>query len=176
MGSRTPRRDIPISHRIASLLEKPTWSVRSLLPDPNTTLSTGDAVTKEKLQHLLRLAALPPPKNELAESKLLKTLQAQIHFVREIQKVDTIGIEPLRAIRDETTEALEEEIITLQDLQPYLHKEETFGRNGRLRRRKDAGDNGDENAHTWDPFGMSADRSKKHGKYFVVKKPRKVTT
>lgn len=176
IGSRTPCRDIPISHRIASLLEKPTWSVRSLLPDSNTTPSTGDAVTKEKLHHLLRLTALPPPKNELAESKLLKTLQAQIHFVREIQKVDTTGIEPLRAIRDETTEAIEEETITLQDLQPYLDKEEMFGRNGRLRRRKDAEDNGDENAHTWDPFGMSKDRSKNYGKYFVVRRPRKVTT
>ena len=175
-GLRTPRRDIPISGRIASLLETPTWSVRSLLPDPNGVTSPEDTVTKEKLHHLLRLSALPPPKKEVAEEKLLKTLQAQIHFVKEIQKVDTTGIEPLRAIRDETAEAIEAETITLADLQPYLDKEERFGRNGRLRRRKDADEeHGEENAHTWNPFGMSANRSKKHGNYFVVKRPKKDT-
>jgi Asp-tRNA(Asn)/Glu-tRNA(Gln) amidotransferase C subunit len=137
-------------------------------------MASEDVVTKEKLHHLLRLSALPPPKNELAEAKLLKTLQAQIHFVKEIQKVDTTGIEPLRAIRDESTQATEEETITLADLQPYLDKEERFGRNGRLRRRDGVDDHGDENAYTWDPFGMSADRSKKHGKHFVVKRPKKV--
>jgi Asp-tRNA(Asn)/Glu-tRNA(Gln) amidotransferase C subunit len=173
IGSQTPRRDIPISRRIASLLEAPTWSVRSLLPSPDAITTPEDVVTKEKLHHLLRLSALPPPKSELAEAKLLKTLQAQIHFVKEIRKVDTTGIEPLRAIRDETTEAIEDETITLRDLQPFLDKEEKYGRNGRLRRRKDVDHHGDENAHTWDPFGMSADRSKKHGTYFVVKRPKK---
>ena len=175
-GRRTPRRDIPISGRIASLLETPTWSVRSLFPDPNGVTSPEDTITKEKLHHLLRLSALPPPKKEAAEEKLLKTLQAQIHFVKEIQKVDTTGIEPLRAIRDETAEAIRAQTITLTDLQPYLEKEERYGRNGRLRRKKDTDeDHGEENAHTWDPFGMSADRSKKHGKYFVVKRPKKDT-
>ena len=173
IGGRTPRRDIPISPRIASLLETPTWSVRSLLPDPDAKPAPEDTVTKEKLHHLLRLSALPPPKNEKEEAKLLKTLQAQIHFVKEIQKIDTTGVDPLRTIRDETAEAIEEETITLDDLKPYLDKEEKVGRNGKVRRRKDLDDHGGENAHTWDPFGMSADRSKKHGKYFVVKRPKK---
>jgi Asp-tRNA(Asn)/Glu-tRNA(Gln) amidotransferase C subunit len=175
IGSRTPCRDIPISRSIASLLETPTWAVRSLLPDLKATTPDEHLVTKEKLYHLLRLSALPQPKNELAETKLLKTLQAQIHFVKEIQRVDTTGIEPLRAIRDETREAIEEETVTLSDLQPFLDKEEKYGRNGRLRRRKDVDDHGDENAQTWDPFRMSEDRSKQHGRYFVVKRPKKVT-
>lgn len=176
IGSRTPRRDIPISRRITSLLETPTWSVRSLLPNADAITAPEDVVTKEKLHHLLRLSALPPPRNEKAETTLLETLQAQIQFVKEIQKVDTTGIEPLRAIRDETREAIEEETITLRDIQSFLDKEEKYGRNGRLRRRKDIDDHGDENAHTWDPFGMSADRSKKHGNYFVVKRPKKIST
>ena len=175
IGGRTPRRDIPISPRIASLLETPAWSVRSLLPNPDATPPPEDTVTKEKLHHLLRLSALPPPKTEKEEAKLLKTLQAQIHFVKEIQKVDTTGVEPLRAIRDETAAAIEEETITLDDLKPYFDKEDKVGRNGKVRRRKDPYDHGDENAHTWDPFGMSADRSKQHGKYFVVKRPKKIT-
>lgn len=176
IGGRTARRDIPISARIASLLETPTWSVRSLLPDPKVVPSPEDTVTKEKLHHLLRLSALPSPKNEKEETKLLKTLQAQIHFVKEVQKVDTTGIEPLRAIRDETAEAIKQETITLKDLRPYLDKEEKVGRNGRIRRRKDPDDHGGDSAHTWDPFGMSADRSKKHGKHFVVKRAKKVAT
>jgi Asp-tRNA(Asn)/Glu-tRNA(Gln) amidotransferase C subunit len=174
MGGRTPSRDIPISPRIASLLETPTWSVRSLLPDPNFVPSAEDTVTKEKLHHLLRLSALPPPKNEEVEKKLLRTLQAQIHFVKEIQKVDTAGIEPLQAIRDETADAIKAETITLADLKPYLDKEEKVGRNGRVKRRKEGDNHSGDSAHTWDPFGMSADRSKKHGKYFVVKRPKKV--
>lgn len=175
IGGRTPRRDIPISPRITSMLENPTWSVRSLLPDAHATPSTQEIITKEQLHHLLRLSALPPPKNVKEEAKLLKTLQAQIHFVKEIQKVETSGVEPLRAIRDETTAAVEEETITLDDLKPYLDTEEKVGRNGRVKRQKESHDHGVENAHTWDPFGMSANQSKKHGKFFVVKRPKKVT-
>lgn len=90
--------------------------------------------------------------------------------------MDTTGIEPLRAIRDESREAIEKETITLEDLKPYLDKEEKVGRNGKVRRRKDVDDHGGESAHTWDPFGMSATRSKKQGQYFVVKRPKNVTS
>jgi Asp-tRNA(Asn)/Glu-tRNA(Gln) amidotransferase C subunit len=176
IGGRTPRRDIPVSPRIASLLEAPTWSVRSLLPDPDRAIPSEDIITKSQLHHLLRLSALPPPRNEKEESKLLKTLQAQIHFVKEIQKVDTSGVEPLRAIRDETTAAVEEETVTLEDLKLYLDKEEKVGRNGKVRRRRDRDDHGGDNAHTWDPFGMSTAQSRRYGKYFVVRRSKTVTS
>lgn len=103
---------------------------------------------------------------------MLKTLESQIHFVREIQKVDTTGVEPLRAIRDETTEGLEEQTVKLTDLQQYLDAEEVVGRNGRIKRRlKD--DAEAKKAEDWDPFAMT--EGKRMGRYFFVRKEKKQT-
>ena len=156
------------SARIAAMLEKPTWSVRTLLPEANS--SATPTVTPKQLHHLLRLSALRPPKNEQEEAKMLKTLESQIHFVREIQKVDTTGIDPLRAIRDETAEGTEEQTIKLADLQEYLDAEEVVGRNGRIKRRSKE-DLEAKAAEDWDPFAMS--EGKKIGKYFFVRKEKK---
>ena len=160
-----------------ALLGPPTWSVRSLLPprarNVNKTaegsLSDAEAeITREKLHHLLKLSALPKPKNELEELKMLNMLRDQVHFVKEIQKVDTTGIEPLLAIRDETSESIREQTVTLEDMQMYLDKEEKVGINGTIRRRKPTEmitDSG------WDPFELGEGKeTRKKGKFFFVKK------
>jgi Asp-tRNA(Asn)/Glu-tRNA(Gln) amidotransferase C subunit len=96
-----------------------------------------EEITREKLHHLLRLSALPPPKNKVEEDSMLNTLAAQIHFVKEIQKVDTTGVEPLVAIRDETDEAVREQMVTAHKLEQFFAQEEKVGPNGTIRRRKD---------------------------------------
>jgi hypothetical protein len=104
---------------------------------------------------------------------MLKTLESQIHFVREIQKVDTTGVEPLRAIRDESAEGIEEQTITLADLQEHLDAEEVVGRNGRIKRRPRE-DLEAKDAEDWDPFAMSEGQGKNMGRYFFVRKEKKV--
>jgi Asp-tRNA(Asn)/Glu-tRNA(Gln) amidotransferase C subunit len=161
-----PPRIVP-SKRIESALATPTWSVRSLLPPAEgkaaADISTAEEITRDKLHHLLNLSALPLPKTPAEEQSLLDTLRAQIHFVREIQKVDTSGVEPLRAIRDETAEHIEETTVTLDDLREVFEQEEVVGRNGRIRRKVNRDADGNEvpvvdeesmKAQQWNCFEM----------------------
>lgn len=195
--NRSPDRDrflklvkhIDINPRIASLLEKPTWSVASLMPPAGLAKSE---VTREKLHHLLRLSALPPPANEEEEASMLETLAQQIHFVKEIQKVDTTGVEPLVAIRDETTEAAQERQITKESLAEFIALEEKRGRNGRIRRRRDVEPQPPIDTRPKrlqpekmddllnDPFALSDEpgfeEDKKRGQCFVVRRSGKDTT
>lgn len=105
---------------------------------------------------------------------MLNTLESQIHFVKEVQKIDTTGVEPLVAIRDETTEAIREQTISLETLKPYLDKEKKVGGNGTIRRQKPADmirDSG------WNPFGMGDGKdTRKKGKFFYVKKQKEQTS
>ena len=136
---------IEINPQIRELLETPTWSVASLIrPDKGSPGQDGTEteaeepeVTREKLHHLLRLSALPPPADKGEEDKMLDTLAQQIHFVKEIQQVDTTGVEPLVAIRDETNEAIAEQTIDAHTLAPFFAMEDKVGKNGTIRRRKD---------------------------------------
>lgn len=155
--------------KIREFLRNPTWSVKSLLPDPAATEQQSPLVTPKQLHHLLRLSALPQPKDAEEESSMLKTLETQLHFVREIQKVDTTGVEPLVSIRDETPEAVEENTITLADLQGDLDAEEKVGKNGRIRR-VPRHDPVASKAEKWDLFGMA--EGKTMGRYFVVRKEK----
>ena len=66
---------------------------------------------------------------------MIETLQSQLHFVRAIQNVDTTGIEPLSAIRDETEEARRDSEYTLESLKHELDKEEVVGFARRLRKK-----------------------------------------
>jgi Glu-tRNAGln amidotransferase C subunit len=104
---------------------------------------------------------------------MLKTLESQIHFVREIQKVDTTGVEPLRAIRDESPEGIQEQTITLADLQEHLDAEEIVGRNGHIKRRVKEDPEAKE-VEDWDPFAMSEGQEKNKGRYFFVRKEKRV--
>jgi Asp-tRNA(Asn)/Glu-tRNA(Gln) amidotransferase C subunit len=95
---------------------------------------------------------------------MLATLQSQLHFVREIQAVDTTGVEPLQALRDETEEGIKEITVGLEELKEALSKEDVVGRMRRPRRRR--GDVVDtDGAEEWDVLGPA---KRKVGKYFVV--------
>ncbi|EFY87426.1 DUF726 domain-containing protein [Metarhizium acridum CQMa 102] len=149
------------------MLSKPTWSVRSLRNPPPATTAAAPAptekITSSQLHHLLRLAALPLPQTPSEEHTMIATLQDELHFVRAVQRVDTAGVEPLRAIQDETDEARRENTITLADMQGLLDAEERVGHYQRPRRVRTRIE--DESSEKWDVVGTAG---RKAGKYFVV--------
>lgn len=154
---------------VKSLLSKPTWSVRSLLPE-HDEIQPVEKITIEKLHHLLRLSALPLPEDERHAQKMIKTLESQLHFVRNIQKVNTDGVEPLRAIRDETEKGIQEITIGMEQLKEAFGKEDIVGKNRRPRRRR--GEVVDtKGVEDWDVFGAASETVEVNGaKYFVVRK------
>lgn len=83
--------------------------------------------------------------------------------------MDTTGVEPLRAIRDETTRGNEQITVRLEDLEEALSRETRFGYRKRPRRVKTADGAGSDvtrRAEDWDPL-KTAQRTAA-GKYFVV--------
>lgn len=98
---------------------------------------------------------------------MIETLQSQLGFVRAVQSVDTTGVEPLRAIRDETDEAVRETTIGLEDLKEVLGREELVGHYQRPRRVKEKVES---DAEKWDALGTASRRA---GKYFVVESGKK---
>ncbi|KAK4101362.1 hypothetical protein N658DRAFT_425461 [Parathielavia hyrcaniae] len=179
-------------HDPYALLSTPTWSIRTLLPtspsqsnsnsNPNPTQTTPTTqaveeeaepttpkITPQTLSHLLRLSALPEPSHPAESAALLRTLHAQLHFVRDIQRVDTAGVEPLSSIRDETPEGLREATVTLTTLRHALAEEEVYGRCRRPRRKRRGGmETGkvEEGVEDWDVLGCAAETV---GRYFVVR-------
>ncbi|KAI8965015.1 hypothetical protein F5Y11DRAFT_48977 [Daldinia sp. FL1419] len=153
----------PSSSPLATLLSKPTWSVRSLLPDSSSTPS--EEISPRTLHHLLRLSALPPPTSPAEESQMLSTLSSQLHFVRSVRSVDTTGVEPLRAIRDETTLGQREQTIGLEELKDALADEDFVGHTRRPRRRQ-RNRGADPGVEGWD---VLAGASETAGRYFVVR-------
>lgn len=156
------------------LLSRPTWSVASLLDSQSPTaaqhtLSPDEEITPKKLHHLLRLSALPLPPTPEAEASLLASLRSHLRFVREIQAVDTTGVEPLRALRDETERGRQEATVRLADLQGALARETRFGHRQRPRRTRAPDgrvDKATARAEDWEPL-KTASRTAA-GKYFVV--------
>jgi Asp-tRNA(Asn)/Glu-tRNA(Gln) amidotransferase C subunit len=150
---------------IIAMLAKPTWSVRSLLP---LTKPTG-TITQAQLHHLLRLSALPQPKDAKEEEKMLEALHSQLHFVGDIQKVNTDGVEPLVRIAEETDIARKEATIGLEDVREALDKEVVRGRNRRSRRTKQQEAIGLE--EDWDVFQTASETVDVpgSGRYFVVR-------
>lgn len=160
----------------ATLLSKPTWSVRSLLPAENQETSEATQITPKQLHHLLRLSALPLPKTPEEEAEMINVLQSQLSFVRDIQSVDTEGIEPLRSIRDETDEGMSEATIGVEQLRQALSEEVFSGRTRRPRRQNMTSGKSEEDVRTegWDPLETAAKRA---GRFFVVQsKARKLST
>ncbi|KAK4120000.1 hypothetical protein N657DRAFT_532767, partial [Parathielavia appendiculata] len=129
-------------------------------------------ITPQTLSHLLRLSALPEPSTPAESSAMLQTLHAQLHFVRDIQRVDTTGVEPLSSIRDETPEGIREATVALATLQHALAEEEVYGRCKRPRRMRSKGTGGgavrkvEEGVEDWDVLGCAAETV---GRYFVVR-------
>lgn len=100
---------------------------------------------------------------------MLRTLESQIHFVRSIQDVDTKDVLPLRAIRDESPEAIEESTIGLESLKNALAKEKVIGRNKRIQRETTVADENTKpmEGDQWDGNALGS-ATKTAGKYFVV--------
>ncbi|KFY14141.1 hypothetical protein V491_06138 [Pseudogymnoascus sp. VKM F-3775] len=146
----------------AEFLSKPSWSVQSLLPSAADAAATP-STTPAQLSHLLRLSALPQPKDAAEEESMIAMLESQLHFVKEIQKVDTTGVEPLQAIREETAEALAECTIGLEALEDALAQEEFKGKMKRPRRRES---DPKEMDYKWEPLATA---NRTAGEYFVVK-------
>ena len=146
---------------VEELLAKPTWSVSKLMPPKD--MSSHSAISSKQLHHLLRLSALPPPKSDEEEHKMLSTLSSQLHFVKEIQKVDTNGIEPLRSIRNETAAGEREMEVGLRTMADAFGREDVIGKyHKRIRRRNEPRAKDEEG---WDVLGTAG---RKSGRYFVV--------
>jgi Asp-tRNA(Asn)/Glu-tRNA(Gln) amidotransferase C subunit len=153
---------------VDELLSSPSWSVSALLPSESDTKAKPE-ISSKQLHHLLRLSALPPPKDATEEAKMLSTLSAQLHFVKEIQKVDTAGVQPLRSLRDETASGEKAAELGLDAFEDALACEEVRGEfHRRIRRRKDAAP-----VKTEAEWNVFAAASKKTGRYFVVEGGKK---
>lgn len=157
------------------MLARPTWSVRALRDGPPSP-STSDAdasshpasepvTTPTQLHHLLRLAALPLPASRQEEDAMLATLDSQLRFVRAVQSVDTRGVKPLSAIRDETANGVRERALGLAQLRDVLENEALVGHYKRPRRLRDAPPPVQPDAQEWDALSTASRRA---GKYFVV--------
>jgi hypothetical protein len=96
---------------------------------------------------------------------MIDVLQSQLLFVRDIQSVDTQGVEPLRSIRDETEAGLEEATIGVGLLRDALSQEEAFGRSGRPRRRKHT-EKATPEVEGWNPLQTASQTA---GPYLVVR-------
>ena len=150
---------------IEEALNKPSWSVRSLLRS-NTQAAIKSTVSQKELHHLLRLSALPMPANEVEESDMIKTLESQLRFVNTIQTVDTTGVKPLQSIRDKTNQGMKKNEITLESMKGDLEKEVVNGRSKRIRNGKIWGKKAgrDEEDHI-DPLRLAP---RKVGRFVVV--------
>lgn len=96
---------------------------------------------------------------------MLETLRDQLHFVRDVQSVDTRGVEPLRSIRDETAAGVAESTVTLDTLRDALSRETAVGYRRRPRRVKDA----QERAQSEEERLVEAATAERRDKrYFVV--------
>lgn len=148
---------------IEAILAKPAWSIASLLSS-EIYQSRSPEVSPEQLRHLLRLSALPSPRDADEEKEMLSTLAAQLHFVREIQKVDTTGVEALSSLRDESKQGQAEAEIGLETLREALSRETTRGKHHkRIRRNAAAASTG--NDSPWSVLGLAKATV---GRYFVV--------
>ena len=95
---------------------------------------------------------------------MLKTLSSQLHFVKEIQKANTTGVQPLQSLRDETAQGEQEAELGLEALKEALAAEDVQGKfHPRIRRRRDA-----TKAVKRDEWNALGSAGKKTGRYFVV--------
>lgn len=94
---------------------------------------------------------------------MLSTLSAQLHFVKDIQAVDTTGVEPLRSLRDETANGEAQAELGVEALEDALEKETVRGKyHKRIRRNRDVAE---KQTRDWDPLATA---QKKVGRFFVV--------
>ncbi|KAF6240717.1 hypothetical protein HO173_001389 [Letharia columbiana] len=156
------------SDDLEALLAKPSWSVKSLFTPPNSASTPTPQITQKQLHHLLRLSALPLPTSIAEESRMISDLQSQLQFVKAIQEVDTEGVEPLVALRDETEEGERERTIGLEAMRGELEKEEVVGMRGRIVRKKAAEAKGESGKEGGEGLDLLAQAPQRLGRYVVV--------
>jgi hypothetical protein len=95
---------------------------------------------------------------------MLETLDSQLHFVRQIQKLKTDGIAPLKSIRDESASADSECEIGYEELKgaPGI---EGVSRGSSPARQRSAVSEASQETEDWDVLGQARRRV---GRYFVV--------
>ncbi|KAL8666434.1 MAG: hypothetical protein Q9202_001457 [Teloschistes flavicans] len=146
--------------------DRPTWSLEDLFsrnaqgPEPTVSI--------EELHHLLRLSALPLPKDPVERRRMQKDLQSQLQFVKAIQEIEIPDdVEPLQSIRDETAEGLKEQEVGCETLKDELGGEEVVGTRGRIRRRTNDVKNQkvEVEEEEWDPLALAP---RTVGRYIAV--------
>lgn len=89
--------------------------------------------------------------------------------MRDIQSVNTHGVEPLQSIRDETEEGIKDITIGLDDLREALQVEEIKGRNKRPRRKRDELVD-TKGVEDWNVLGTASKKVETPlGRYFIVR-------
>ncbi|KAL8833267.1 MAG: hypothetical protein Q9170_004370 [Blastenia crenularia] len=191
---------VPNNRQTDDILPRPTWSLQDLFAKKHQFLASRkyafssnrkyfghppDAiptVSPKELHHLLRLSALPAPKDLAEEEMMLKDLQSQLRFVKAVQKIRIpIHVQPLQSIRDETEEGMREQEYTIESLAEEFAKEEVVGIRGRIRtkraqngentaKRNEAKDKGEQlkkekAKEKWDPLALAP---RTVGRYIAV--------
>ena len=89
--------------------------------------------------------------------------------MRDIQSVDTEGVEPLQSIRDETEEGIKEATIGMKDLRRAFKDEVVIGRNKRPRRKRGRPVD-TKGVEDWDVLGTAGEKVELGGsRFFVVR-------
>ncbi len=99
---------------------------------------------------------------------MIADLQSQLRFVRAVQEVDTEGVEPLVALRDESEEGKREGTIGLEEMRGELGKEGVVGMRGRIVRRKREKGQGGEGEGEQGGLDLLAQAPRRLGRYVVV--------
>ena len=95
---------------------------------------------------------------------MLETLGSQLHFVREIQKLQLASVTPLRSIRDESAAADFERRIGYEEVKRGLEKGNAGRRNSREMRISVSSETLNQ-TEDWDALGHA---ERKVGRYFIV--------
>ncbi|CAB4423470.1 unnamed protein product [Rhizophagus irregularis] len=84
------------------LPEKPTWSVRSLLPPIITCSDTTSKpiISQEEYKSLLKLSNLRST-SPTEDSQLIQDINLLCYFVKLIQDVDVTNVKPMRSILED---------------------------------------------------------------------------
>ncbi len=150
------------------MLATPTWSISSCAPS-GTDHKDRVPVDEERLDHLQKLSALSTPDRATEKARMLRHMTSHIHFVREVQQVDTQDASALRSIRVETDSAFSDNQISIDSVKDALLSEETSGRHFMQIRRRIASTS-DYKSNGGPKIMDSAER--KSGNYFVVDRER----
>ncbi|KAL8783385.1 MAG: hypothetical protein Q9213_004644 [Squamulea squamosa] len=141
----------------------PTWSLQDLVGKGSVGMEPQ--ISEKELHHLLRLSALPSPKNIAEQQRMQQDLQSQLKFVKAIQEIEIPdSVKPLQSIRDETQDGMKEQEITVESLTDEFAKEEVVGIRGRIRKKKSLKVVVEEE-EKWDPLALAP---RTIGRYIAV--------